>query len=135
VIEVTQQPISPESVIKKVKTSGSGCVATYVGLIRDLSHGKQVLSVEYADPEGTARAGLEQIAKEIKQKWAVEGIAICHRIGKLEVGDINFLVAIAAAHRQEGFDACRYAVDRFKELLPTHKKESYRDGSTRIERD
>jgi molybdopterin synthase catalytic subunit len=133
VIEITHQPISPQSVIAKVKTPGSGCVATYVGLIRDNFEGKPVLSVEYADPEGTAKAGLERIAAEIKQKWAVEGVAICHRLGKLEVGDINFLVAIASAHRQEAFAACRYAVDRFKELLPTHKTETYRDGSTRVE--
>jgi len=133
VIEISRQPISPESVISQVKTPGSGCVATYVGLNRDKFQGKAVLSVEYADPAGTAKAGLEQIASEIKQKWAVEGVAICHRIGQLEVGDINFLVAVASAHRQEAFDACRYAVDRFKELLPTHKTETYRDGSTRIE--
>ena len=132
-IEISSKPISPESVVNRVKTSGSGCVAVYVGLIRDNSHGKRVVSVEYSDPRGTAKAGLERIAGEIRRQWQVEGIAICHRIGKLEVGDINFLVAIAAAHRQEGFAAAQYAVDRFKELLPTRKKESYRDGSTHIE--
>jgi molybdopterin synthase catalytic subunit len=133
VIEISQQPISPELVIKKVKSAGSGCVATYVGLIRNRSHGKTVVSVEYADPESKAKDGLEQIANEIRQKWPIEGIAICHRIGKLEVGEINFLVAVASVHRREGFAACRYAVDRFKELLPTRKKESYSDGSSRIE--
>lgn len=132
-IEISQQPISPELVIKKVKTAGSGCVATYVGLIRNNYQGKQVVSVEYTDPKGTAKAGLEQIAAEIRQKWPVEGLAICHRTGKLEVGEINFLVAVASDHRQEGFAACQYAVDRFKELVPTRKKESYSDGSTRIE--
>ncbi len=132
-IEITVKPISPEVVVNRVKTPGSGCVAVYVGLIRNNSHGKQVVSVEYADPKGTAKAELEKIAAEIRQKWPLEGIAICHRIGKLEVGDINFLVAIAAAHRQEGFAAAQYAVDRFKEILPTRKKESYSDGSTRIE--
>jgi len=135
VIEITSKSISPESVVNRIKTSGSGCVATYVGLIRDNSQGKQVASVEYADPKGTAKAALERIAGEIRRKWQVEGIAICHRIGKLEVGDINFTVAIAAAHRQEGFAAAQYAVDRFKELMPTHKKESYRDGSSHIEGD
>lgn len=132
-IEITSKPISPESVVNRIKTSGSGCVATYVGLIRDNSQGKPVASVEYTDPKGTAKAELEKIAGEIRRKWQLEGIAICHRIGKLEVGDINFLVAIAAAHRQEGFAAAQYAVDRFKELMPTRKKESYRDGSTHIE--
>lgn len=134
-IEITSKPISPESVVNRIKTSGSGCVATYVGLIRDNSQGKPVASVEYTDPKGTAKAELEKIAGEIRRQWRLEGIAICHRIGKLEVGDINFLVAIASAHRQEGFAAAQYAVDRFKELMPTRKKESYRDGSTHIEGD
>jgi molybdopterin synthase catalytic subunit len=133
VIEITTKPISPETVVNRIKTSSSGCVAVYVGLIRNSSRGKQVASVEYADTKGTAKADLEKIAGEIRRRWQLEGIAICHRIGKLEVNDINFLVAIASAHRQEGFAACQYAVDRFKETLPTRKKESYRDGSSHIE--
>jgi len=132
VIEITKKPISPELVISKVKTSSSGCVATYVGLIRDSSQGKPVLSVEYKDAKETAEDGLKQIASEIRQRWPVNNIAICHRIGKLKVGDINFLVAIAAAHREEGFAACQYAVDRFKELMPTQKTETYLDGSTSV---
>jgi len=132
VIEITQKPISPELVVNKVKTEGSGCVATYVGLIRNHSHGKQVVSVEYEDAQGTAKNRLGDIASEIKQKWQVENMAICHRIGKLKVGEINFLVAIAAAHRQEGFAACQYAVDRFKEIMPTKKKETYTDGSISV---
>jgi molybdopterin synthase catalytic subunit len=135
VIEITTKPIFVESVINRIKTPGSGCVAVYVGLIRNKSQGKQVASVEYADTRGTAKADLEKIAGEIRRQWTVEGITICHRIGRLEVGDINFLVAIASAHRQEGFAACQYAVDRFKETLPTRKKESYRDGSSHIEGD
>jgi molybdopterin synthase catalytic subunit len=130
-IELTQKPISVQLVIHKVKTSSSGCVVSYVGLIRDSSHGKAVLSVEYRNKVG-AKRGLERIAREIKQKWPVNNIAICHRTGKLKVGDINFLVAIAAAHRKEGFAACRYAVDRFKKLMPTRKIETYTDGSTRL---
>jgi molybdopterin synthase catalytic subunit len=130
-IELTQKPISPELVIHRVKTGSSGCVATYVGLIRDSSHGKKVLSVEYRD-RGGAKKGLERIAREIEQKWPVNNIAICHRTGKLKVGDINFLVAIAATHRKEGFAACRYAVDRFKKLMPTQKIETYTDGSTSV---
>jgi molybdopterin synthase catalytic subunit len=133
VIEVTQKPISPELVVNKVKTGGSGCVATYVGLIRNHSRGKQVVSVEYEDAQGTAKDRLGDIASEIRQKWQVEDIAICHRIGKLKVSEINFLVAIASAHRQEGFAACQYAVDRFKELLPTKKTETYTDGSIQVE--
>ncbi len=128
-IQITGKPISPEKVISEAKTSGSGCVVTYVGLIRDNSHGKQVLWVEYVDADGKAETRLRQIGDEIREKFPVNSVAIYHRVGKLEVGDINFVVAIGAAHRGEGFAASRYAVDRFKESLPTVKREAYTDGS------
>jgi molybdopterin synthase catalytic subunit len=129
-IEITSMPISPEQVISLAKTHSSGCVATYVGLIRDNSHDKKVVSVEYQDKDGKAVEGLQKIVDEAKQKWQVENIAFTHRIGKLKVGDINLVVAVAAGHRGEGFAACQYIINRFKESLPTHKIETYQDGST-----
>ena len=132
-IGITQKPIFPELVVNEVKTESSGCVVTYVGLIRDRSRGKQVLSVEYEDAEGRAEDRLREIASEIKQRWQVNAVAIYHRVGKLEVGDINLVVAVAAAHRLEGFAACQYAIDQFKQKLPTHKKETYQDGSVWVE--
>jgi molybdopterin synthase catalytic subunit len=128
-IEITREPISPERVVNKVKTSGSGCVVTYVGVIRDNSQGKPVLSVEYEDSEGMAEKRLREIEEKLRQKWQLENVAIVHRIGKLKVGDFNLVVAIAAAHRGEGFAACQYAIDQFKSRLPTRKKETYQDGS------
>ncbi len=132
-IEITKDPISPELVVNKVKTNSSGCVVTYVGLIRSFSRGKTVLWVEYKDTEGTAEDRLREIANEIKQKWRLDNLAICHRIGKLKVGDINLVIAIASPHRQEGFAACQYAVDQFKQKLPTQKREAYQDGSISFE--
>jgi molybdopterin synthase catalytic subunit len=132
-IEITLKPISPERVVNKVKTNNSGCVVTYIGLIRESSHGKQTLSVEYSDTEGKAEDRLLEIASEARQKWPLNNIAICHRIGKLKVGDINIVIAVAAAHRQEGFAACQYVIDRFKQTLPTHKRETYQDDSISIE--
>jgi len=128
-VEITQKPISPELVINKVKSDSSGCVVTYVGLIREHSRGKPVLSVEYQDPKGNAENRLQEIASQVKQKWQIDNIAISHRIGKLVVGDINLVIAVAAAHREEGFAACQYAIDQFKQRLPTQKKETYQDGS------
>jgi len=128
VIEITEKPISPELVVDKVKTDSSGCVVAYVGLIRHYSQGKQVLSVEYEDTRHKAKDRLQQIASEIGQKWQLNNVAIFHRIGKLKVGEINLVVAIAAAHRQEGFAACQYVIDRFKEIMPTKKRETYTDG-------
>jgi len=129
-IEITEDPLSPERVIAKVRSSDCGCVVTYIGLIRDSSEGKPVLSVEYRDPNGEAQAQLQKMADETKQQWPISNIAISHRIGKLSVGEINLVIAVASAHRQEGFTACQYAIDQFKQKLPTRKKETYQDGST-----
>ena len=132
-IEITQNPISPELVINKVKTDTSGCVATYIGLIRQSSQGKEVLSVEYSDAQGKAASKLQEVADETRKKWQINNITIYHRIGKLKVGDINLTVAIAASHRKEGFAACQFVIDRFKETLPTRKIETYQDGSIKVE--
>jgi molybdopterin synthase catalytic subunit len=129
VIKITDKPISPEEVVNQAKTPDSGCVATYVGLIRDNSRGKPVLSVEYEDADGQAEAILGEIAEEIKRKWPVSKVAIYHRTGKLDVGEINLVVAVASAHRGEALEAVALAVDRFKEKLPTAKRETYQDGS------
>jgi molybdopterin synthase catalytic subunit len=124
-IEITENPISPETVINRAKTTGSGCVVTYVGLIRDNSQGKRVKSVEYRDIDGSAKKKLQEIAREVQEKWDIEGIAISHRTGILKVGDINLTVAIASAHRDEGFAACQHVINQFKSRLPTLKEEKY----------
>jgi molybdopterin synthase catalytic subunit len=92
-IEITEVTISPDQVVNRAKTNSSGCVVTYVGLIRDHSQGKPVLSVEYEDSTGDAAAALRAIAGEAKRRWQVEDVAISHRVGKLEVGEINLVVA------------------------------------------
>jgi molybdopterin synthase catalytic subunit len=130
-IKITDKPLSPERIVSEVKTPGSGCALSYVGLIRDTSYGKPVKSVEYGDPDGTAEDGLRSIAEELKRTWDLNEVSIYHRIGRLNVGDINLVIAISSAHRGEAFAACQRAVDLFKEKLPTSKVETYTDGSTR----
>jgi len=132
-ITITNAVISPQTIVEEVKTDGSGCVVTYVGLIRDNSNDKKVRSVEYRDMDGKAVARLQRIANETKQKWELEDIAFVHRVGTLEVGDINLVIVVAAGHRQEGFAACQFMIDRFKETLPTHKTETYQDGSVYVQ--
>jgi len=132
IIEVTEKAISPESVIAKAKSDASGCVVTYVGLIRERSHGKPVLSVEYRDQQGKAASLLQQIAEEARRRWPVENIAISHRTGKLKVGEINLVIAVASVHRREGFAACRFIIDLFKQRLPTLKTETYQNGAKAI---
>ena len=132
-VVITKEPISPETVVNRVKTDKSGCVVTYVGLIREHSRGRKVVSVEYCDSDGKAEKRLKEIASDTRQKWQLGNIAICHRMGKLKVGDINLVIAVASAHRQEGFSACQYAINQFKQRITTLKKETYEDGSVWVE--
>ena len=127
--KILREPISPDSVINLVRTRTSGCVATYVGLIRDNSHDKSVQSVEYRDPTGRAEEGLKSIIEEAMKQWPLNAMAIYHRIGVLSVNDINLVVAVGAGHRGEGLAATAFAVDQFKAKLPTTKKETYADGT------
>ena len=127
---IVDSPISPDEVVEQAKTTSSGCVVTYVGLIREESRGKDVKSVEYTDVDGKSQDRLTEIAADIIRKHPVNSVVIFHRVGVLNVGDINLVVAIGAAHRSEGFAANQYAIDQFKEKLPTGKIETYVDGST-----
>jgi molybdopterin synthase catalytic subunit len=133
-IEVTEQPISPGQVIDRVKSTSTGCLVTYIGLIRNNSQGKPVFFVEYQDSKHNATEILERIAREAGQRWQIEKITISHRVGKLKVGEINLVIAVASAHRSEGFAACQYAIDQFKQRLPTRKTETYQNGSVLLEK-
>ena len=130
-IKITDKPINPEEIINLARNPESGCVVTYVGLIRRTSRGKPVLSVEYKDTEGQAENKLKGMAADIKSRFPVNDLAMCHRTGKLNVGEINLVFAFACSHRQDGFAACQYAIDRFKETLPTSKIETYADDTNR----
>ncbi|NLE09658.1 MAG: molybdenum cofactor biosynthesis protein MoaE [Dehalococcoidales bacterium] len=129
-IKITEDILNPETVVNEVRNTAAGCVISYVGLIRDNSHDKSVVSVEYTDPAGKAVDGLKSIVEEVRKSFPIIDMAFHHRIGLLKPGDINIVIAIASGHRGEAFDACRRAVDLFKEKLPTNKVETYTDGTT-----
>jgi molybdopterin synthase catalytic subunit len=129
-IAITKEAISPEYVVAQTKTDDSGCVATYVGLIRDNNRGKMVKEVEYSDNGTQSVEVLESIVKDAKKRWPINEMSIVHRADKLKVGNINLVIAVAAGHRAEAFEACAFAVDEFKARRPTGKVERYLDGST-----
>jgi molybdopterin synthase catalytic subunit len=128
-IEITPDAIAPERVVSRVKSDSSGCVVTYIGLIRNVSHDKSVVYVEYTDEGNIAKSQLQKIANEAETTWPGTHVAMTHRTGRLKVGEINLVIAVAAGHRQEGFAACQFMIDQFKAKVPTLKKEAYADGT------
>lgn len=131
-IEITHEAIEVQPVIDKVRKSAYGAVVTFVGTVRDNSEGKQVLYLEYDAYPEMAKKKLSEIATEIQARWDSIDVAIVHRVGRLEKGETAIVIAVGSAHRLEAFQACQYAIDRIKEIVPIWKKEFYEDGSAWI---
>jgi molybdopterin converting factor subunit 1 len=126
--EITKKPLDPQRAAAAVRRDESGAVVLFSGVARNHSEGRRVLALEYdAYPEMAARK-LREVAKETSARWPITGIAIHHRIGRLELGEASLLVAVSSAHRREAFEACQYAVDRVKQTVPIWKKEIWEDG-------
>jgi molybdopterin synthase catalytic subunit len=118
-IRITRNPIRPEAAIEGVRKKAYGAVIAYVGTVRDVSHDRRVIFMEHQiSLQDLARRELELIAEEIEHRWQLKDVSIIHRIGKLRTGEILLVVAIGAPHRVEAFEACQYAIDRFKEVSP-----------------
>jgi molybdopterin synthase catalytic subunit len=125
--EITAQPISLDEVSRRAISPAVGSVVTFTGVVRGTNQGRQVRSLEYEAYPEMAEPILAQIGEEIRARWPVERVAIVHRVGRLQVGEVSVVIAIASAHRQGAFEAGRYAIDRVKQIAPVWKKE-YLDG-------
>ena len=134
---ITLAPISLDEVAAKVIKPKTGAVAVFGGVVRNVSAGKEVEHLEYEAYEEMALAKLRQVAGEARQKWPkIVDIAIIQRIGYLEVGDNAVVVAVSSPHRGDGcFEACAYAINRLKEIVPIWKKEVGPAGEAWIEGD
>jgi MoaE-MoaD fusion protein len=129
---VTRAPLDPRALRDAVMTAASGACVVFEGVVRDHHEGRAVARLEYEAYEEMAVRQLETVAREVLEAFGdreVHATGIHHRIGTLEVGETSLLVVVAAAHRQDAFEAALRAVDRVKETVPVWKKEWGPDGS------
>src|SRR5437868_7911676 len=129
-IRLTRTPIDYEAVTAEVRRPHCGAVVTFLGTVRDVTGEQVTLALDYEAYAGMAERKMAEIEADTRQRWPVGAIVLEHRLGHLEVGDISVAVAVSCPHRAQAFDACRYAIDRLKELVPIWKKENWADGST-----
>lgn len=134
---ITFDPISLDEMAARVLKPETGAVAVFAGVVRNVSGGKEVEHLEYEAYEEMAVAKLRQVAAEAREQWPeIVDIAIVQRIGHLEVGDNAVIVAVSSPHRGDGcFEACQFAINRLKQIVPIWKKEISPDGSEWIEGD
>ncbi len=114
--------------INQVTDPACGGIDVFIGTVRDETQGKPVLRLEFEAYESMALREMQKIAEQTFEHWPVLSIAIHHRTGVLEVGDVAVVIAVGAAHRAAAFEACRYAIDTLKLTVPIWKKEVFEDG-------
>jgi molybdopterin synthase catalytic subunit len=130
---VASEPLDPAAVATTIVTDGCGAVDTFVGLVRKHNAGREVLWLEYEAYAPLAEKSFERIAGEAGERWPSAQIAIHHRIGRLAIGDASIVIVVAAPHRGEAFAACRYAIERVKQISPIWKHEHFEGGDVWIE--
>jgi molybdopterin synthase catalytic subunit len=124
---LVREPIDVASLLGR--TAGDGAVALFLGVVRNVNRGREVLRLEYEAYEEMALPLMEEIAAEAVRRFPVTDVRLVHRLGVMEIGEASVAVAVASPHRAEAFAACRFAIDTLKARVPIWKKELYADGS------
>jgi molybdopterin synthase catalytic subunit len=129
-IRLTHDPIDYHALTEQVRRAECGGVVLFLGTVRDLTDGKVTTALDYEAYPGMAEKKMVEIDQDTCARWPVGEIAMVHRLGHLDVGEVSVAVAVSCPHRAEAFAACRHAIDRLKELVPIWKKENWADGTT-----
>jgi MoaE-MoaD fusion protein len=133
VFRLIREPIDIQRVTAGLQKPEDGAVLIFEGVVRNHAQDKAVRFLEYDAYEPMALKKLEEIGARAKSDFAIRDIAIVHRLGHMEVGECSIVIAVASAHRGPAFDACRFAIDTIKEIVPIWKKEFYENGEVWIE--
>ena len=129
---LTKDRLDPAQVERLVDDPGCGAVVVFVGNVRCDNEGRDVDYLEYEAYPGMAEAKMAEIGAEIRQRWGLAQVAMAHRLGRCEVGEASIVISVASPHRREAFEACHYAIDRVKEIVPIWKREVWTDGAVWI---
>jgi molybdopterin synthase catalytic subunit len=123
IIQLVREKIDTPALVEKLKTPQDGAVVVFDGFVRDNFKGQRTLYLEYESYEPMAYAKIHEISGEMHQKFSIHRVGIVHRLGRLEIGETSVAIVVASAHRAAAFDACRYAIDTLKRVVPIWKKE------------
>ncbi|HCM76822.1 MAG TPA: molybdenum cofactor biosynthesis protein MoaE [Cytophagales bacterium] len=127
-IKITEKAIDVQKVIETASSLSAGAVNVFVGTVRNKSHDKNVVWLEYEAYEAMAVAEIRKIIDEAAHKWDLLGWAVSHRIGTLKPGEVAVVVAVSSPHRKASFEACQFIIDNVKAKAPIWKKEVFEDG-------
>jgi molybdopterin synthase catalytic subunit len=126
---ITRSPISASDLATQLRAPEDGAVVVFEGIVRNHSRGRATLYLEYEAYEPMAIRKMEGLGSEAKQKFPIDGIGMIHRLGRLEIGEVSVAIIVTAGHRRPAFEACQFAIDRLKQIVPIWKKEYFADGA------
>jgi len=126
---LTRDPIAAATLVGQLCAPADGAVVTFEGVVRDHSRGRATQYLEYEAYEPMALRRMEELVREARQKFAIDGVGIIHRLGRLEIGETSVAIVVTAEHRGAAFAACQFAIDRLKQTVPIWKKEHFADGA------
>jgi molybdopterin synthase catalytic subunit len=129
-ILLTDSPLSAQVCESFVNAPEAGGTVVFIGTVRNKTGGKPVVRLEFEAYAPMAVSEMEKIAVQAIRQFSACKIAIHHRTGSLDIGDIPVIIAVSSAHRAAAFEACRFCIDSLKQTVPIWKKEIYEDGAT-----
>ena len=127
---LTSRAIDVEALTREVAAEDRGAVSIFLGTVRNSNEGRAVNGIDYSAYDAMAVAEMNRIADEASERFRGVAIALEHRIGTLQVGDVSVAIACAHAHRAQALDANRYVIEELKRRVPIWKREHYLDGTS-----
>lgn len=127
-IEIIESPIDHAAVTERVRSNRAGAVCTFLGTVREITGGRRTVALSYEAYPEMALKKLAELEDEARRRWPVIELALVHRVGELDLGEVSVIVAVSCPHRADAFEACRWLIDTLKDVVPIWKKENWEDG-------
>jgi molybdopterin synthase catalytic subunit len=128
-IAITEAPIDHAAITEGVRSNNAGAVCSFLGTVREMTGDRRTASLDYEAYPEMALKKMAELEDEARSRWPILEAALVHRVGHLELGEISVVVAVSCPHRGQAFEACRWLIDRLKEVVPIWKKEVWADGT------
>jgi molybdopterin synthase catalytic subunit len=129
IYKLAREPIDPAALTRHVRGSEDGAIVTFDGFVRNQSHNRPTLFLDYEAYESMALAKMREIGVQLHEKYRIDRVTMVHRLGRLAIGETSVFIAVSAPHRAAAFEACRFAIDTLKRTVPIWKKEYFEDGA------
>jgi molybdopterin synthase catalytic subunit len=128
-IALTHDPIDYHALTESVRSNHSGAVVLFLGTVRELTQGRRTIALDYEGYPEMAEAKLAELESLARARWPIDHVAIVHRLGHLELGEISVAIAVSCPHRGQAFEAGQFLIDELKVRVPIWKQENWDDGT------